>query len=96
MYAHALALLSLSRRLFMSGSLSALEVAGSASQETKQACLAQFYIITGVGSSVCFGKSIGKRLRLSQIDVEQNSEEPTRKQARVVCEITVERSTCHL
>jgi len=79
----------------VSGSLPVLEVAGNASQETKKACLAQFYLITGTGSFVGFGQSIGKRLRLSRIDIEPNSEVPAKKEARVVCEITVEHSACH-
>ncbi|KAF8484424.1 HotDog domain-containing protein [Gautieria morchelliformis] len=71
-------------------SLAALEVAGNASQETKQACLEQFNFITGAGSPAGFAWSIGRRLHLSQIDVEPNVEEQGKKEAKVVCGITVE------
>ncbi|KAF8589645.1 hypothetical protein K439DRAFT_325892 [Ramaria rubella] len=67
-----------------------LEVAGNASPETKEACLEQFNCITGARSSMCFGHSVGKRLRLSRIDIGSKLEESTRQEARVVCEITVE------
>ncbi|KIJ57230.1 hypothetical protein M422DRAFT_149684, partial [Sphaerobolus stellatus SS14] len=66
-------------------------ISGSASLTTKAACYKHLLLVTGVDPhKYCFGESVATRLRLTEVNFATTVEEDRRKEARVVCEITVE------
>lgn len=66
----------------------AKEPAGSASQELKERVTGTFYMLMARGSG--FGDSILRRTRITEVSLNARINEPTKKEATVVCELDVE------
>lgn len=63
-------------------------VPGSASQELKERVTGTFYMLMARGSG--FGDSILRRTRITEVSLNARINEPTKKEATVVCELDVE------
>lgn len=63
-------------------------VPGSASQELKGRVTRTFYMLMARGSG--FGDSVLRRTRITEVSLNARINEPTKKEATVVCELDVE------
>ena len=67
------------------------QIGGNADDEVKQILSNALYdIVTCKDVGFVFASTVGRRLVLKEISYIDNSEEPTRKEARVVIEIVVD------
>jgi acyl-coenzyme A thioesterase 13 len=69
-------------------------ISGNASDKTKQALASVHRIFTNRTSNAnagpVFGESIQKRLKVTEVSVNQKAEEPQRLEGKVVLEATIE------
>lgn len=67
------------------------EISGNAPGEVKQDLADGLYIFMLRGRG--FADSVGGRLKITEVNIQEKKEEPLKKEATVICEIDVEEGT---
>lgn len=63
-------------------------IRGNASDDIKKHLVAVLYLFMGRGKG--FADSVGSKIKIAEVWLQQKADEPERQEAKVVCEITVD------
>lgn len=69
-------------------------ITGNASREVKEVPIKWFRILRERGAG--FGYDIGRRVKVTEVAIEPNAQDPDRMESKLVCELMVTQGQCPL